>query len=85
MKEVHSWHRMLQPQGHHQPEDHWKRSCEVIGYYCPHQNSIFLLLECLKFRDHKVHATERPHVVLVSDDSVETNEVEQDEALAEEQ
>ena len=49
-----------------------------------HGHSPLLLLEGLQLRNDEVGATERPHVVLVSDDPVETDEIEQDQSIAEE-
>ena len=49
-----------------------------------HGHSPLLLLEGLQLRNDEVCAAERPHVVLVSDDPVETDKVEQDQPIAEE-
>ena len=40
-------------------------------------HSPLFLLEGLQLRNDEVGATERPHVVLVGDDPVETDEVEE--------
>ena len=47
-------------------------------------HSPLLLFEGLQLRNDEVGATERPHVVLVGDDPVETDEVEEYQSITEE-
>ena len=56
----------------------------MISDNSSHGHSPLLLLEGLQLRNDEVGATERPHIVLVSDDPVKTDEVEQDQSIAEE-
>ena len=85
MANMNSFHIIFQFQCHHQPQINRQRGYQMVPYYPGYNSTPILLLEGFHFRDDQIDAKQFPHVVLVSDYSIESNEVEHHESVAKEQ